>query len=79
MSGFIKLNPMPASRLEDDTPPQARGNNNAGAPADAQDPFEMSNNAGEILDGGMDAHDDVDEYQPGMEDEEPNEEVDQAA
>jgi len=39
----------------------------------ANDPYEMSNNAGEMLDGGMD------EYQPEIEDEEPNPEFDQAA
>ena len=40
----------------------------------------MNNNAGEILDGGMDANEgDGDDYQPGIDDEELNEEVDQAA
>ena len=69
---------MSGSGPEDDSP-IVRPMNGAAAPADAQDQFEMSNNAGEILDGGMNSHDDGDEYQPGMEDDELNEEVDQAA
>jgi len=47
--------------------------------AEPSEPFEMSNNAGEILDGGMDQNDDGDEYQPDLDDDEQNEEVDQAA
>ena len=71
--GFIKLNYLPS------------GDNSASAPAPGPDPYEESNNAGEMLDGAMDNHDEAEEYRPDDEPEqlhsevENNEEVDQAA
>ena len=79
MGGLIKLNWMPPNDAN------VSAGNNSSAPAPGPDPFEVSNNAGEILDGNMDNHDEAEEYQPDddagqLNDEVENaEEVDQAA
>ena len=58
MSGFIKLNAMPGSGPEEMPSSQYRGYmNNAAAPADAPGPVDSGKNAGEYLDGPMDAPD----------------------